>query len=56
MKKYEKPVMSHFFAESKDIITLSYVERQGTEDDILKVYMSDFLGGTKPGMQSGMID
>ena len=56
MKNYEKPVMSLFFAESKDIITLSFISRLGSEDDILKVYMSDFLGGKKPGMQSGMID
>ena len=56
MKNYEKPVMSLFFAESKDIITLSYVTRQGTEDDILKVYMSDYLYSTGPDMQSGLLD
>ena len=56
MKNYKKPVMSLFFAESKDVITVSYVTRQGTDDDIFKVYMSDYLNSALPDMQSGLLD
>lgn len=41
MKKYETPVMSLFYAESKDIITVSFAE--GTKDDIVTVDMSSYM-------------
>lgn len=42
MKKYEAPVMSLFYAESKDIITVS-CHSSGNEGDIISVDMSSYM-------------
>ena len=49
MKNYKTPVMSLFYTESKDVITVSGFEAVGSEKDIHRVSIEDALNNSVNG-------